>query len=98
MRAELDALAAVLPAAIDAQWTTPPVPRPREDTAERVKGERSEPTASVALDPDRLRLREQVVRSARILAGGNTALRQVRAGVEKALTPWQEEGNGDERR
>ncbi|MFI7069522.1 DUF7169 domain-containing protein [Micromonospora sediminicola] len=88
LRRELDGLEALLPAAIDAQWTTPPTPRPREDTSERMKNKRSEPTADIALDPDRLQLRQQLVRSAHVLRGGVLALAQVRQDVGGALTPW----------
>lgn len=91
LRTELDALAAVLPAAIDAQWTAAPVARPREDTAERVKHSRNEPTAAVAMDADRLRLRDQVVRSGHALIIGARALRSARQGVMQALAPWHGE-------
>ncbi|TDC35709.1 hypothetical protein [Micromonospora sp. KC213] len=93
IRDELDALEALLPAAIDAQWTAAPVARPREDTTERMKNTRSDPTADVATDSARLHLREQVVRSAHVLAGGIATLRRVRRDVGDALTPWCGEGN-----
>ncbi|WP_442932525.1 DUF7169 domain-containing protein [Micromonospora sp. NBC_01699] len=91
LQQELDALSRVLPAAVDAQWTAAPVARPREDTTERSKYRRSEPTADIALDLDRLHLRDQVVRSAYVLASGVTSLRAARRGVESALTPWHGE-------
>ncbi|MDG4801747.1 hypothetical protein [Micromonospora sp. WMMD980] len=91
VRDELAALEGVLPAAMDAQWTSAPVARPREDTAERMKNRRSEPTADITLDPHRLQLRDQVVRSGHTLNRALIALRQVRQGVEQALTPWHGE-------
>ncbi|WP_091086757.1 DUF7169 domain-containing protein [Micromonospora nigra] len=95
LRDELDALTSVLPAAIDAQWTAAPVARPRDDTSERMKNTRSDPTAAVVLDPDRLRLREQVVRSARVLHGGTIALREARRALVDALAPWDGEDTGN---
>ncbi|MFG3715833.1 hypothetical protein [Micromonospora sp. NPDC047730] len=88
LRDEIDHMEAVMPAAIDAQWTAAPVARPREDTAERMKNRRVAPTEDIALDSDRLRLRTQVVRSAQVLAGGIIALRAVRQAVGQALAPW----------
>ncbi|WP_148709966.1 hypothetical protein [Micromonospora sp. M71_S20] len=92
LRDELGKLESVLPAAVDAQWTAAPVARPREDTAERMKNRRSDPTGDIALDSDRLRLRAELVRSANVLACGIVSLRQARQAVRDSLTPWFGEG------
>lgn len=92
-RREADLLDAVIPAVSDAQWSPAPIDRPRIDTAERIKGLASDPTATVALDSARLDLRAQVVRSERVLRDAIVALRGVRRGLERALAPWSREGH-----
>lgn len=94
VRDELAALEALLPIALEAQWATAPVARPREDTAERSKNYRADPTGDLASDPTRLQLRESVVRSASTLWRGALALREVRQDVARALTPWTGEDSG----
>lgn len=92
LRRELSALEALLPAAMDAQWTKAPIARPREDSSERSKNRRIDPTSDIVLDPDRLRLRNQVAHCALVLTGGVVALRRVHEDVGRALEPWQGEG------
>lgn len=94
LRREIDALESLLPAAIDAQWTKAPFARPREDSAERMKNRRVDPTCDIALDADRLYLRARVVRCAHVLAGGIGAVRRVREDIDQAMTPWRGEGRG----
>lgn len=89
-RREADLLDALLPVAVSAQWTAAPTVRPREDTAERSKNVRSDPTSAIALDSERLALRRQVVRSEHALRCAIVALRGVRIGLVRALAPWQD--------
>src|SRR5690606_20066426 len=61
LREALDDLLASLDAARARQWETSPVPRPRDDTTERSKGEApSDPTADTVLDARRLAVRKEV--------------------------------------
>ncbi|GAA2843999.1 hypothetical protein Acy02nite_68690 [Actinoplanes cyaneus] len=89
-RAEADALDMVIPAAVEAQWTAAPVARPRDDTTERAKNQRADPTSDVALDTARQALRQQVVESETSLRKTIIALRGVRLGLERSLTSWTE--------
>ena len=59
---EIEALLrASLPPALARQWEGSPVPKPREDTAERSSGGRpANPTADVVLDGRRLAVRDAV--------------------------------------
>lgn len=93
---EADALSAILPAAVSAQWTAAPVARLRSDTAERPKGIHSDPTASAALDSRRLQLRSQVVRSQSALRDAVITMRGVRRGLEMAVAAW--DGGGEDAR
>lgn len=88
-RAEADALAELIPAAVDAQWVAPPQHRPRLDTTERAKGGHSDPTPAITLDERRLALRLQVIRSERALREAIIALRGVRLGLETTLGAWE---------
>lgn len=90
-RQEATALEAVLPAAMEAQWETPPSPAPSEDTKERSKGLQTDPTASIALDDRRATLSDQVRKSERALRNAVVALAGVRLGLTSALEAW--EGN-----
>lgn len=89
-RREADLLDALLPVATAAQWTAAPVARSREDTTERAKNMRSDPTSAIALDSDRIALRAQVVRSEHALRTAIMTLRGVRIGLTRALAPWQD--------
>jgi hypothetical protein len=91
IRAEVDALEAVLPDAIAVQCMPSPVPRPREDTVEREKNRRSNPTLDTVLDERRLRLSQQVLRSRRLLRNAVIAARGVRRGLEISLVAWHGE-------
>jgi hypothetical protein len=91
VRAECDSLEATLPAAYAAQWLPSPVPRPREDTAERAKGGHGDPTPSIALDDRRLAVREQLHRSEAVVRDAVVAVRGVRRGLEMRLVEWEGE-------
>lgn len=75
-----------LPSALERQWTTSPVPRPREEEERRSIGDLpSDPTADVALDPRRLAVRDTVLRSRFALRDAAVALRGVRLAMERNL-------------
>ncbi|MGC5319340.1 DUF7169 domain-containing protein [Micromonospora arida] len=93
---ESAALTACLPAALDAQWSAAPIARPREDTTERAKGLRSDPTANIVLDDRRQHLRTQLVTSMTVLQRAVVTVRGVRRGLEMTLAAWDGEGSGDE--
>lgn len=92
MRDEADKLEAALPAALDAQWSIPPVDRPRVDTSDRIRPSRVDPTYDIATDERRIRLREQVVRSLHVMRQAAVVLRGTRVGLEITLAAWQGEG------
>lgn len=86
IRIETEALSRILPEAQERQWDASPVPRPREDTPQRTTGDRpSDPTADVALDPRRLRLRETVDRADSALYDAAVRLVAVRQAMERAI-------------
>lgn len=89
VRAECDALEAILPAAVDAQWQRPPVRKASDDTTERSKGGHSDPTSAIALDDVRSQLRSQVLNSEHVLRTAIVALRGVRRGLERRLEAWE---------
>lgn len=89
LRQAVDGVAELIPAAIDAQWSAAPVARPREDTSERAKGLRSDPTADVVTDPDRLLLRTHILHTVRVVRAAGAALRGARSGLAQSLEPWQ---------
>lgn len=62
IRRLLKELEVMLPAAEGWQWTAPPRPRPdaEDDVRSAPRDSYSDPTASVAIDADRLTLREAV--------------------------------------
>ncbi len=91
VREECDALGLTIPAAASAQWTPSPIPKPRDDTAERAKGGHGDPTPDVVLDGRRLALRAQVLRSETVLRDALVAVRGVRVGLERALSRWEGE-------
>lgn len=84
-------LAGMLPDALASQWSASPIPKPRDDTTERSKGAPSDPTAAVALDGRRLRLRAQVIESERVLRDAAIAVVGVRRGLERTLGAWHGE-------
>jgi hypothetical protein len=78
-----------LAAAQSIQWEPAPVPSPRDDTSERSKGGRSDPTARAVFDERRLRVRAAVVAAERVL---ETALHDARdslAGLRSAVAEWE---------
>lgn len=88
IREETDALAELLPDALRRQWTVSPVPKPREDTAERASGDRSDPTGDTALDGRRLDVRESVKRAEAILRESAVRTRGVRLFMESAVARY----------
>ena len=83
---EAERLAALVPSAVERQWTTSPVPRPRDEEARRTVGDdHSDPTSSVALDPRRMAVRESVLRSRAALREAAVTLRGVRLATERNL-------------
>lgn len=67
-------LTASLPPALSRQWEASPVPKPREDTAERSSGGRPpNPTADVVLDGRRLAVRQAVIEAERALQRARSA-------------------------
>ncbi|MFG3710099.1 hypothetical protein [Micromonospora sp. NPDC047730] len=88
VRREADELATLLPVAVGAQWTAAPVARPREDTAERSKHERSDPTSDVALDTDRLQLRNHLLHTERVIRAVAAALQDARQELKRGLAAW----------
>jgi hypothetical protein len=88
IRLEGDALAGLLQEGSAVQWSASPVPRPRDDTTERAKGGHGDPTPSIVVDDRRLAVRDQVVRSEKVLRDAALALRGVRRGLEISLASW----------
>lgn len=88
IRLETEALAALLPEAVSRQWIASPVPRPREDTAERSKGGLSDPTGGTALDGRRMDVRDSVKRAEAILRESAVRTRGVRLYMERAIQAY----------
>lgn len=87
----LSTLSDALFEASDAQWETPPVAKPADDTSERSKGAApSDPTQRIALDGRRLALRASVVEAERGLERMAVVLRELTSRVESRLTAWGE--------
>ena len=93
-REELSELERLAPAAVERQWLAPPRPAPREDTAERSKGLRNDPTATIALDDRRLAVRQGLVNSHRSLKAAIFTMREYRHKLVTALDNWN--GDNDE--
>lgn len=91
IRQETEALAALLPGAVSRQWTASPVPKPREDTAERSSGDRSDPTGDTALDGRRLAVRESVKRAEALLRESAVRTRGVRLFMERSVSEYDGE-------
>lgn len=97
-------LSGPMPEALARQWEGSPVPRPREDTAERSSGGRpANPTADIVLDGRRLAVRDAVKRADKTLKTVAWLTRRVeevhadlvaaRAQVERAVVRFDgEEG------
>lgn len=93
IRQESDALLATLPEATARQWSSSPVPKPREDTPQRASGDRpADPTGDIVLDARRLAVRDTVVRSERALLHAARTLRGVRLSMESAVARFDGEG------
>lgn len=92
IREETDALLAeAVPAALARQWSASPIPQPRQDTHERVTGDRSDPTADVALDLRRLAVRDAVERVAVVLRDAAVSVRGSRLALERAVARFDGE-------
>lgn len=94
-RAEADALERLIPDAIDVQCLPSPRLLPREDTSERAKNTRSNPTLEIVLDEGRLQLSGQLVRSRNLLRRAVVALRGVRRGLEISMDAWSGESEDE---
>lgn len=93
VRQETEALLAVLPEALARQWSSSPVPKPREDTSQRSSGDRpSDPTADTVLDARRLAVRDTVLESERAIRDAAIRLRAARKAVERAVDRFDGEG------
>lgn len=83
-------LIASLDQAAALQWSASPVPKPRDDTAERSKGSPpSDPTADVVLDDRRLAVRAAVEDGARSLRVATAMVEASRQRVESAIGGWE---------
>lgn len=89
LRAETDMLEVVVPPAIDAQWTSAPVPKPREDTTERAKGGHGDPVPGHALCERRVTVRGAVLRSEGEMRRMVATVRGARLALERALHEWE---------
>ena len=90
---EISAVSVTLPLAYARQWEASPIPKPREDTAERSSGGRpANPTLDTVLDPQRLAVRDAVVRVEKILRDTAVALRGSRLGIERVVARFDGEG------
>jgi hypothetical protein len=86
LREALDDLLASLDAARARQWETSPVPRPRDDTTERSKGEApSDPTADTVLDARRLAVRKEVQLAEGVLEVALRAFARRRDELDRAV-------------
>lgn len=74
----------------DDQWDAPPYATSRDDTTERGSGGSPvNPTASIALDGRRLRLRAAVVKAERELTAVHTALGRQKYDLTRAIAGWK---------
>lgn len=89
LRDECSTLVTLLPMVGDSQWRSSPIPRPREDTSERATGGHGDPTPTIALDEQRLALREQLLRSEVVVRNAAVAVRGARRGLEISLSRWE---------
>lgn len=91
LHGEVSTLETLLPDALARQWSASPVPKPREDTAQRASGGRPNPTADIVLDDRRLAVRESVERSRRALRDAAVAVRGTRLALERAISRFDGE-------
>lgn len=92
IRAGLESLLEALSHAEDRQWDSSPVPRPRDDTAQRSSGGApSDPTADVVLDARRLELRDAVTRAENVLAYAALAFTDRLAALDRAISRFDGE-------
>ena len=86
-------LARSLGEAEEIQWTAAPIPKPREDTTERSKGDRhGDPTLDTVLDERRLAVRLRVEEARVILAHNEEAAVDARRNLDAAIAAWNGEG------
>lgn len=86
---ELPGLLDDLSAAQAIQWEAAPVPTPRDDTSERAKGGKSDPTARVVFDERRLRVRAAVIAAERVLETTLREARDARVTLRSAVAAWE---------
>lgn len=88
--AEAEALLALLPAALDVQYTRSPTAQgERNDTGRRASGAHADPTADLALEPRRMHLSTVLTRSEAHLSDAVIRVRGVRRALERALRYWE---------
>jgi len=81
-------LAAELPKAEGIQWTSAPVPKPRDDTTERASGGHGDPTFATVADDRRLAVRAAVLAGYDALEGAIQALEVARAGLDRSISSY----------
>lgn len=90
IEAEAGSLRGILPAALDAQYVTPPVPRPHpNDGAQKPPGAHGDPTADTATDALRLDLSAAIGRTERLIAAAAARLGQARADLTALVDAWE---------
>lgn len=82
-------LAALAADAESVQWESAPVPRPREDTSERISGEYSDPTPATTLDGRRLAVRADYLRAVRSLEEARNLAATARSQLTAAIERWE---------
>lgn len=90
-------LAALLPQAEGIQWTTAPVPRPRDDTTERASGGHGDPTFATVADDRRLGVRAAVLTSYDALEQAIRALIAAEQAVEGAISRYYDDTRFEEK-
>lgn len=81
-------LAAVVAAAEELQWHSAPIPKPRDDTTQRVTGTVSDPTSATALDERRLAVRERVEEALSALEKSTSSASAATRHLTDAVDHW----------
>lgn len=89
---EIEELSTTIPGALTRQWEASPVPKPRDDTAQRASGKRPNPTSDIVFDARRLAVRDTVELSRTVLREGIVRVRGVRVALERSIERY----DGDE--
>lgn len=82
-------LALALETAEDVQWIPAPRPRPDADASRRPSGPPSDPTSAVALQDERLEVREACAQARRAMAAALATVSAAHARVSGALAVWE---------